>query len=148
MLFPLHVMPSHFKPSPHDYCVCLVAASLPAALIHPLTRGTTANPNRSHRLWHTDAFKMQNESMLKPAAWGKLSGCHSACGSSAVQKMVYQTWGRRQTNVGTQSILELDTCNPFLLKNLPLSPWGQDVEVARRRKPCSGINFCFLRIQK
>lgn len=109
-------MPGSSQISSPDVRKTAQTGSLPAALIHPLTRGTSANPNRSLRLWHTNAFKMQNESMFKPAAWGKLSGCPSACGSSAVQKMVYWTWGRRQINLATQSILELDTCNLFPLQ--------------------------------
>lgn len=90
--------------------------SMSAALIHPIPRGTTANPNTSRRLWQTNAFNMQNESTLKPVAWGKLSGCHSACRSSTVQKMVYWTWGRRQINLGTQSTLHFNTCNLFPLQ--------------------------------
>lgn len=99
--------------------------SLSAALIYPITRGTTASPNRARRLWQTNAFNMQNESMLKPAAWGKLSGCHSTCGSSAVQKMVYWTWGGRQINLGTRSTLQLDSCNLFPLQGpFSISLWA------------------------
>lgn len=138
MLFPLHVMPSHFKPSPHGYCVCLVAARSVA-----LTSGKWLRQAACLLLWYIlypegqlpiqthpadcgkPAFNMQNESTLKPAAWVKLSGCHSACRSSTVQKMVYWTWGRRQINLGTQSTLHFNTCNLFPLQGpYSISLWA------------------------
>ena len=98
MHFPLHLILSHFKPFPCNYHVCLTAAkgsspdgrkmaqagSLSAALIRPMSRGDRHSKQIPTDCTLTNTVKTQHERNSSQPVWGKLSGCHAACGSSAI----------------------------------------------------------------
>ena len=82
-------------------------SSLPAALIRPVSTGTTANPNRSRRLCHPRCFPNTERERAQASRLGQTG----RASRSLCRRCCTEPGGRTQINLGTQSILQLETCN-------------------------------------
>lgn len=86
--------------------------SLSAALIRPMSAGTTANANRSRRLCHTQCFHNTERERAQASCLGQtVRVSRSLWELSSVENALHRTQGRRQINLGTQGVLQLETCN-------------------------------------